>query len=128
MARTKLDLITYVFRALGITAVDEVPDASEYAFASDVVDQEFARIKAEQGFTWTWTIDEIPDEGFAPLAVVMAGSIGSAFGRPVPPQSRGIMALRAWSFPDDREDPADTDDSGTVTTAEADAYDRAAYY
>lgn len=128
MARTKLELITYTLRAIGVTAVDEAPDASEYAYASDIVDQEFARIKAEQGFTWTWTIDEIPDAAFVPLAAVMAGSIASAFARPSPPQSRGIMALRAWSFPDDRDDPADTDDSGTVSTEEADAYDRAAYY
>jgi hypothetical protein len=50
------------------------------------------------------------------------------YGMPSPNATRAIGALRTYSFPDDRETFADTDDNGTVTTAEADAYDRARYF
>lgn len=127
---TNLDLIVLCLRQIGVLAADEQPGGAEAALLTPIINAEFARVKAEQGFAWTWApaSDNIPDEALIPLSAVIGAAVAPIYNRPAPNYSRAIMALRAWSFPDDREDPADTDDDGTVTAQETDAYERARYY
>lgn len=127
MTKTAIDIVTLALRNIGVTAVDEEPQAEEYAYALPIYQAEFARLREDQGFDWAWTHDTVPDDLFVPMAMFAASTL-TAFGRPLPSQARAIGMLRSYSFPDDRPDPADLDDDGIVTDEERAAYGRAVYY
>lgn len=127
MTKTASDVVALALRNIGVTPVDEEPQADEAAYALGIYEAEFGRLKADHGFSWTWTHNTVPDELLVPMSMFVASGL-VAFDRPLPSQARAIGMLRSYAFPDDREDPADTDEDGTVTEAERAAADRAAYY
>ena len=127
MVKTTNDIVTHALRKIGVLAIDEVASGTDFGHARDTYHAEFARVKADQGFAWTFTYDTVPDDLLVPMSEFLASTL-TDYGRPVPNHARAIAQLRAYSFPDDRPDPADYDEDGTVTAAEQDASDRAAYY
>lgn len=131
MTKTTLDVATQALRVVGVTAVDETPDASDFAFAKATLQGIRDELVTGHGATISWTLDadDIPDALFLPLAELLATDLAIAYARPMNmPRSRALTRVRTILFPDDREDRADTDDSGTVSTEEAEADLRAQYY
>lgn len=95
-----------------------------------MADTVFSEASASSGLTITWTIETIPDGAFLAIAEMIARDLAPLYGMPVPQRDRdfGIVRLRRFVLNDDRDDRADTDDDGTVTTAEADEDLRAQFY
>jgi len=128
MAKTKSDIVTRALRKIGVCGIEDAPEAGDAANATAVLEALFPQIKAEQGFTFTWSLNETPEAAFLPLAYLLASEIASDYGKQGPSYSRSMASLRAYAFPDDRPLRADLDEDGTVTDDEAEADKRAQYY
>lgn len=128
MPKTRQDVISKALRQLGVLGQGEVASAEDYAQANETLDALFAETNAAQGFFWPWTLDTVSDAAFLPLSYLLASEIAPGYELPGPSRSAAIARLRALQFPDDRPLRGDYDDNGTVTQAEQDAADRAAYY
>lgn len=128
MSKSKREIVALALRHVGVLASDEQPSADQYDYAGDVLDAVFAEENAVQGWGFTWDTDTVPDGAAMGLSQLLAAEIAPHYMVPGPPRSRGIARLRAFAFPDDRADPADLDDDGTVTDAERTAADYGAYF
>lgn len=125
---TTLEICTRALRLIQVLAADEAAEASDYDIARDALQAEFALLKQNQGFAWTWTLDTAPDALLLPLAEVTASLIAPIYGVPGPSYARAVGRLRAYSFPDDRADRRDLDEDGAVSTAEIEADKKARYF
>ncbi len=128
MTKTRTEIIAQAHRELSVLSVDEDPSTEQITYAGGVLDALFEELKTVHGMAFTWTLDETPDAAFIPLGLCLAADIQRHYQMNKVRRSRAIARLRAYAFPDDRADPADYDSDGTVTTAERQANDRAAYY
>lgn len=127
MPKTTNDVAQRALEILGVKDVEGAADYAEFRYARDAWASLFADLPT-QGITPTWTADTVPDALFLAVASLIAAEVGSAYGFPAPSRAAAMGRIRAYSLPDDRPDPRDLDDDGTVTTAEADAYARSLYY
>lgn len=128
MAKTKHNIVTRALRMIEVVGVGEVPDADDYAHAVEMLETEYARANREQSLALSIDLDATPDELFEPLAMLVASKVAMVYRKQGPRYSSAIAAMRAYALPDDRTDSRDLDDDGTVSTAEAAAGERAAYY
>jgi len=129
MTKTTLEVVAMAQTRLGVSGMGETPSAEEFALGKSLLSGLLAEVQAAQGITYTWTADEFPDSLFLPFAYLLAVDMAPHY-EIAPRDSRAAMIarLRTQAFPDDRPVIADTDEDGTVTEAEQDAADRAAYY
>lgn len=125
---TRLDVIQTALRRIQVLSADEPADADMVAYAGDLLDGLFAEAKEVQGMAFTWTLDETPAAARLPLGYLLAVEVGPHYGRPVERRSTAMARLRAYAFPDDREDVRDTDDDGLISEAEIEAGKRTAYF
>ena len=128
MAKTKREVVSLALRQLGVLAADEQASADQFNYAGDVLDAVFAEENAVQGWGFVWTMNAVPDGAALGLAQLLAAEIAPHYMVGSPPRSRGIARLRAFAFPDNREDRADLDNDGTVTEAERTAAGYGAYF
>lgn len=128
MAKTQLDVVAMAHRRLGILATDEVPTADMDDYASDTLEALFEELQVSHGMSFTWTLATVPEAAFLPLSYLLATEIAPHYEVPSESRAKAMGRLRAYQFPDDREDSRDLDDDGTVTDAEAAAGKRAEYY
>lgn len=129
MTKTSRDIAERALQELSVIANDEVGEAEDYAYATDTLTACLAELSGSQGVTYTWDENTIPDTIFVHLARWVAADMASYYMvQPPVPRSRAVMAVRAALVPDDREDPRDIDDNGTISTEEVDAGRRATYY
>lgn len=129
MTKTKNEVIAQAHRELSILSVDEDPSADQITYAGAVLDSLFAELKEVHEMPFTWTLEETPDAAFIPLGLCLAADIQRHYTLNLVRRSRAIARMRAYAFPDDREElPADYDEDGTVTEAEQTQYDEAAFY
>lgn len=127
MPKTKTDTITRALRVLGVLSNDETARAEDHAYCVEALDAAVAEM-ATQGITATIDADALPDAVFRKWADLVAADVASHYGMSGPPRAKAILGLRAYYLPDDRTDRRDTDNDGTVSTDEADAGLRTAYY
>lgn len=127
MPKSKNDIVTLALRQIGVAAVDEAPTADEYQYAGDILDGEFARMKVSEGFTWTWTIDEVPDALYEPLSRYLASKL-TTYGVPLPSSAQAMAKIREYSLPNDVEDRSDDDEDGVLSESEELVALRATFY
>lgn len=94
--KTRNDLVTRALRQASVVAMDEVPTASEYQNASDVMDG----ILTEIGQPFTG--DTIPDAAFVALANWLAKEVAPGFGMTDQERARAKLRLAASIAVDDR--------------------------
>ena len=129
MPKTKAELVAEAHRRISILSVDEDPSTDQTTYGESAADSLFAELNGEphtMGFTWD--LETIPDAVFRPLAWLLAVDLASHYVVPSEPRSRAMGRVRAYAFPDDREDRRDLDEDGTVTDAEIEADLRAQFY
>ncbi len=84
--RTRRDLVTEALINLGVLAAGQQPDAEDFEAVDGKVEALIARLEMQEILDLDNTVDEIPSEFFAPLAVLLADDSALAFGLPgVPP-------------------------------------------
>ena len=102
MAKTKADVVARAHRVLGVLAVDENPTADMVSFAEDTLDGVYEELQDVQGLHLTWSLDDVPDGAFLPLADMLAAHIAPHYAVQGPVRSRAITRIRAYSAQDDR--------------------------
>jgi len=128
VTKTSLDVSTRALRVIGVCSLSDDPTAEDKAYAVTAMQGVLDELSDQHGLTIAWTIETVPDDIFLALADMVASEIASTYGFPAPSRSRALTRIRAALLPDDRTDRRDTDSDGTVTTAEAEAGQRAAFY
>lgn len=124
---TRLDIITLALRDIGVVARDEAASADDVSFVGGVLDSVFAEIENE--FDVSWTIETVPTVSAWALARLLSVDIAPAFDMaPRETRARAWRRFFATVRSDNRADFRDLDDSGTISSEEADAGLRAAYY
>jgi hypothetical protein len=96
MPRTRRELVNEALVNLGVLAAGQQPDAEDF----EAVDQKFeplmAWLEAAEIIDLDNTVDEIPDEWFNPLAVLLADEAALMFGLPgvpAPPNRPSPVAV-----------------------------------
>lgn len=87
MPRTRRDLVNEALVNLGILAAGQQPDAEDFEAVDGKFEPLTAWLEAAEIIDLDNTIDEIPDEWFNPLAVLLADEAALMFGLPGVPQS-----------------------------------------
>lgn len=122
---TRQEVITRALRRLGVVAEDENPGPDANAQAGAVLDSIFAEVG--QSVTVTWTLATVPDYALVPLANLLAAELAGEYptseARMLAPRSVAWMRLMGLVRADNRTDPRDIDESGTVDDDEARAGD-----
>lgn len=127
MPKTKNDIVSLALRTIGVLSSDEEASADDFAYAGDILDAEFARVKVTEGFTWAWDIETVPDALYEPLARYLASFLFS-FERPLPNRRDAMAAIREHEYLDDRVDRADDDEDGTLSAEEQKVAEKSAFY
>lgn len=125
---TKLDVVTYAFRKLGIVSNDEALEADDAAYGSDQYDFMIADLASSHDVTIWGGADDVSTGAVIPLGALLAVNLGAHYEIATEPLSRALLRVRAYALPDDRPDSRDTDGNGVISDAEAAAGKRAAYY
>lgn len=128
MTRTSLDVASQALRRIGVLAVGDTPTADDKETAVIAMQGALDELTGSHGVTVAWTIETVPDNVFMAFSDLIAAEVASVYSLQGPNRSRALTRMKAVLLPDDREDYRDTDDDGTVSTEEADAGERAAYY
>ncbi len=120
MAKTRLEVVTRAHRRLGGLSPDETLTADQIATGGEILVGLVDELQATQGLTLSWDADSVPDGLYLPMAYLLAVDLAPEYEvAPRDTRARLIAQVRAYELPDDREDRADLDDDGTVTTTEA---------
>jgi len=129
MTKTSTDVVSEALRRIRVLGVGDTPAGDDATTGKDALDALFAELNAEpHAMGFTWTVETVPDAIFRPLAWLLAVDLAQTYQEQAEPRSRAMMRLRAYAFPDDRDDRRDLDDDGTVTTAEIAASERGAFF
>lgn len=131
MPKTSLDVITFAYQRIGVAAEDVALTSEQRDIGKSVLDGLFAELSTSENLTTLTDVEAVPDIAFLGLGEMLANELeGNRYGIPRDEVKwrSGLKRLRRVLLPDDRADPADLDEDGTVTEAETDAYTRAAYY
>lgn len=130
MPKTALDVITFAYRRIGVAAEDAPLSADQKAIGQAILEGLYAEFPSE-GLTTLSNVDATPDAAFLGVAEMLANELeGNRYGIPRDEAKwrSGFRRLRRVLISYDRTDQADLDEDNTVSTAESDAYDRAAFY
>jgi len=128
MAKTRAEIISQTLRDLGVLASDENPTADDEAFVGGVYDAVVPELSYSHGVVISDS-DAVDDKLFVPLGQVVAADCAGHFTvAPPVPRHRALGRLKAAYTSDDRADPRDIDEDGSVSDAEADAAARAEFY
>jgi hypothetical protein len=90
--RTRRDLVNEALVNLGILAAGQQPDAEDFEAVDNKFEPLIARLEKSDIIDLDTTVDEIPDELFAPLAVLLADDAALGFGLPGVPASQSQPA------------------------------------
>lgn len=118
-------IIDRALEELGVIGTGQQANNGDTARASSVLSSVKDTLSIEHGIT---VADTATDGLGAAVAKLLAAEMAPSYGISYMPSSRAVMKVRSYVYSDDRENPADVDEDGTVTEAEADAYARAKYY
>lgn len=89
--KTRREVIDQAMRKLGVLAEDEVLTAAQIAEADEVLQGLYGELEAE--VAPSWTIDDVPQAAFLPLANLLASELAASF-RVAPPVTRANAWLR----------------------------------
>ena len=128
MPKTSQDVCTRALREIGVCGVEDDPTAADKAIALEAMQGGLDELTDQHGITVTWTVETVPDALFLPFASFVAAEIAPIYRLPGPNRAKAIGRMRASLLPDDRDDPRDYDNDGTVTDDEKAMFKRAAYY
>lgn len=129
MTKNRTEVVTLAMQRLGVSDIAEAVSAEQLSVAGNHLDLLFEEISAFEGVTISWTLATVPDNTALPLAYLLATEVSPVFGVQAPEtRGRAMVRLKRSINPDDREDQADTDEDGTTTSDESDAYERAQFY
>ncbi len=120
MTKTSQDVVTYAYQHLGIAAEDHPITAEQSAIGKEILDGLFAEYAVE-GFTTLTDVEAVPDAAFLGVGQMLAVELsGNRYGTPRNEQHwmMGLRRLRRLLMLDDRSDPADIDNDGTITADE----------
>ena len=128
MTKTSSEVIAQAHREINVLSVDEEPSTDMTTYGGTMLDGLLASAVTEHGLSFTWDKETVPDGVFLGLSFLLAAHIAPHYERPYQPRAWGWGRFKAAINPDDREDWRDLDDDDSVSQAEIDAGDRAAYY
>lgn len=128
MTKTAAQLADAALHEIGVAAADIPAQGHDVTSAVNIWEGQHAEINASHGFGWAWGFNAVPDALFRPLTLLLASEIAPTFAMQGPNRARALTRLRAIAFTDDRSDPRDLDEDGTVSTDEAAAGKRAAFF
>lgn len=119
MTKTTLEVVTSALRRAGIAAVDEPADAGTFAEAKALYEGLYAELPGE-GFATLTDANAVPEKAFNAIVQMTADEIGPTFGvqRAQNSWREGLKRLRRQYMPDDRSDPADLNNDGTISAEE----------
>jgi len=86
--RTRRELVAEALINLGVLAAGQQPDAEDFEAVDNKFDPLVARLEQQEILDLDNSVDEIPDEFFAPLAVLLADDSALMFGLPGIPASQ----------------------------------------
>jgi hypothetical protein len=124
----KRDIVARAYQALGVTGVDDAPQAHETQLGLEVLAQVIADLNGLYGCTLPFTIEQpIPAAYQTGMITLLAARLGAAFGRTGPePEISAMMRLRAVNKPYIRD--MDLNEDDIVEDCEIDAIDRGQWY
>ena len=128
MTKTSNEVCTRALRMIGVGDVGETLAADDVSFAQEAMQAILDELEDVHGVSVAWGIEEVPDALLLPFAEAVAADVAPTYGKAGPPRSRALLKMKASLARDDREDPRDISDNGTVDSDEEDAGKRAAYY
>lgn len=129
MTKTLTEVVAEAHRRINVLSVDEEPSADMTTYGSAAAESLLEELKAApHSMPFTWTTSAVPEAVFRPFSWLLATDLAVHYERPAESRARAMGRVRAYAFPDDREDRRDTDEDGTISEAEADADLRAQFY
>ena len=118
MPKTSLDVVTFAYRRIGVAAEDSAITADQQAIGKAILDGLFAELATSENLTTLTDVEAVPDIAFLGVGEMLANELeGNRYGiaRDEAKWRSGLRRLRRVLLPDDRADPADIDEDGTVT-------------
>lgn len=128
MAKTKADIVAKALRIIRVISDDDDPTPDMQAYVGDTLEAVFEELRITHRLFFTWGLDETPTGVFVPMAQLVAADVAAHYNKQPPSRARAIGRICAFVRSDDRRDPRDTDNDGTVTQAEEEAAGRAEYF
>jgi hypothetical protein len=124
----KRDIVARAFQRIGVTAIDEAPQAHETEIGLEMLAQVFADLNGVYGCTLTFTIDEaVPAAYQLGLINRRAARLAPIFQRiETEPETTAMMRIRAANMPYVRD--MDLDEDDIVEECEIEAVDRSTWY
>lgn len=101
MAKTRHEVANLALEMLGIKAVGEGASAEDAEVARTAYLAYFEELTDADGAAFTFTVDDLPDRMFYPMATAVAGRIAPIFSVAFD-GSAGQARLRGIVFEDDR--------------------------
>ena len=87
--RTRRELVAEALINLGVLAAGQQPDAEDFEAVDNKFNPLIARLEQQDILDLDNTVDEIPAEFFAPLAILLADDSALMFGLPGVPATPG---------------------------------------
>lgn len=113
---TARDVVTLAFRRASLLSLADDLPAEDFAFGKTVLEAQVA----EAAETWAtdlmdgWLPDSIPAKATMGLSGLVAAETAPVMGgTPPEPRSRALARLRAFLFPDDRDETPDDFDAAS---------------
>ena len=105
--KTARDIVTLAFQRASILGLGETLAAEDYEYGKAVLEGQVAEAAKtlDTDKMDGWLPDAIPEEARMGLSGMVAAEIASVAGGTVPePRSRALGRLKAFLFPDDRDE------------------------
>lgn len=129
MSKTLSEVVAQAHRRLAVLSVDEDPSADMVTYGEEMAQSLLDElIAAPHSMPFTWTLAEVPDAVYRPFAWLLAVDIAPNYQVASESRARAMGRVRAYAFPDDRDDRRDIDEDGIITDAEELAGKQAAFY
>lgn len=98
MTKTSLDVTTEALQHIGVLGIGEAPEAEDHARAQSHLADIFETISSTHELAPEWDIETVPSGAFLPLAIMLAGTICTAYGKPEfqPEYKRGLGLVREF--------------------------------
>lgn len=102
MTKTALDVTTEALNHIGVGGIGDTPEAEDHARAKAHLDDIFETLSTTQELAPEWTVETVPAGAFLPLALMLAGSICTAYGKPqyTSEYKRGLGLMREYMLAD----------------------------
>lgn len=129
MTKTLSEVVAEAHRRINVLSVDEDPSTDMTSYGGAAAASLLTELNAApHSMGFTWDVETVPEAVFRPFAWLLATDLAVHYQVPSEARSRAMGRVRAYAFPDDREDRRDIDEDGIITEAEADAGLRAGFY